>query len=282
MADLIHGNTQTSATKQDLIANLVQRELKFQAKLSPFFMDVSQYCGKGAKTISFPKLSSLTAVDRASGTAGDASVITSTVDQLVLDKAPYIAWIVDPQDAVESVLDWELALAQRAAGAHGRFVDEAIITELETVGVATTTAGAISQAVILEMRKAYLKNFGLMSEATLMISPDEEAVLLAINEFIRADAYGSSNIPDGVIGKIYGLQTIVHNGLAAGQYFVAGKSGLAYGFQQMPMMSEQGANEYGAAAKRVAIDQKFGVKGLEIAQAGVAAGKSALVIKDNN
>jgi hypothetical protein len=282
MADLIHGASgEMNATKQDLIAALVQRELKLQAKLTPYFTDVSQYCVKGAKTIAFPKLTSFTATNRAPGAAGDAGVITSTTDVLDLNQTPYLAWIVDPNENVESVLDFEMAAAQRAATAHGRFVDAAIISELETVGVAVT-AGAISQAVILEMRKNYLKNFGLLSEATLMVSPDDEAIILAINEFIRADAYGSSNIPDGVVGKIYGLQTLVHEGLSSGQFFVAGKPGLAYGFQRSPVMSTQGANEFGSGAMRTALEQKFGVKGLQIAQAGVPAGKSALIIKDGN
>lgn len=283
MADSIHGNTQLSATKQDLIAAIVQRELKQAAILAPYFTDVSRFAVKGAKTISFPKMESFTAVDRASATAGDATVLASTADQLTLDKVPYLAYIVDPQDQVESVLDYELELAGRAASAQGRFVDSAIITELESVGVATTTAGAaITKAIILEMRKAYLSNFGILSEGVLLINPKAESEMLAIDEFVRADAYGSSNIPNGMIGRVYGLQVVMHNSLSDGQYFVAGKSGLAYGFQYGLTMSEQGANEYGASAKRVAMEQKFGVKGMQIAQAGVAAGKSALVIKDNN
>jgi hypothetical protein len=283
MADLIHGaGGELNATKQDLIAALVQRELKFSAKLSPYFTDVSSFAVKGAKTISFPKLSSFTATNRAAGAAGDAAVISSTVDTLDLNQTPYLAWIVDPNENVESVLDFELAAAQRAASAHGRFVDNAIITELETVGVATTTAGAISKSIILEMRASYIKRFGMISDSVLIVSPDDEAVLLAINDFVHAELYGSAVIPNGVIGRLYGIQVVVHEALVANQYYLAGKDGLAYGFQRSPTLSSQGANEFGAGAMRTALEQKFGVKGLQLGQAGVGPTLSALVVKDNN
>lgn len=283
MADAIHGNTQLAATKQDLVAAMVQRELKFQSKLLPFVTDVSQFAVKGAKTVSFPRLGSFTAVDRASGAAGDATVIASTTDQLALDKAAYVAYIVDSQDSIQSVLNYELECAKRAASAHARFVDTTILANVESEAEATTTVAAlITRDVILEMRKKYLKQFGLIGEASLWISPDQEEAMLKISQFTEAQIYGNSNIPSGVIGSVYGIPVIIHAGMSADQYYLVGKSGLAIGFQQSPMMSEQGANEYGAGAKRVAVDQLFGTKGLQIAEAGAAVGKSALMIKDNN
>lgn len=283
MSDLIHGNTQLVATKQDLVAAMVQRELKFQSKLLPFVTDYSSFAVKGAKTVSFPRLASFTAVDRASGVAGDSSLILSSSDQLALDKAAYVAYIIDSQDSVQSVLNYELECAKRAASAHARFVDTTILANVESEAEATaTTAALITRDVVLEMRTKYLKQFGLISEAALWISPAQEEAMLKITQFTEAQIYGNSNIPSGVIGSVYGIPVIVHAGMADAQYYLVGKSGLAIAFQQAPMMSEQGANEYGSGAKRVAIDQLFGTKGLQIAEAGAAVGKSALMIKDGN
>jgi hypothetical protein len=44
-------------------------------------------------------------------------------------------------------------------------------------------------------------------------------------------------------------------------------------------MSTQDANEYGASSKRTAMDQIFGLGGLEIQEQGAPAGKSPLVGK---
>jgi hypothetical protein len=283
MADAIHGSTQLAATKADLVAALVQRELKFQSKLLPFVTDVSQFAVKGAKTISFPRLASFTAVDRASGTAGDATTILSSADQLALDKAAYVAYIVDSQDGIQSVLNYELECAKRAATAHSRYVDEQLIATMESEGEATATVSAlITRDVILEMREKFVKQGGMLDACALIVSPEQETAMLKIAEFTQQQIYGSSAVPSGVIGSVYGMPVVMHRGLTSAQYFLSGKDGVAIGFQQSPMMSEQGANEYGAGAKRVAIDQLFGVKALQIAVEGAAAGKSALIIKDGN
>ena len=282
MADLITGNTQLGPTKQDIIAAIVQKELAFNAKLSGTVTDVSQFAGPGMKSISFPKLSSFTVINRASGVAGDASQLTSAVDTLDLDYNAYVAWIIDSSDEIQSNIQSQIAFAQRAAAAQGRYVDTQIIGELETVGVATTTAGTITRDIVLEMRTSYLQNDGILDEAVWLVSVFQEEALLKVSQFESADVYGSAVIPSGVIGRLYGVPVMIHNGLADAQYFLYGKSGMALGFQKAPSMSQQGANEYGTAAVRVAMDQLFGVSGLELGEKGVAATESPLVIKDNN
>jgi len=282
MADAITGNTELSATKQDVIAAIVQKELKFAAKLVPFVTDLSVYAGKGAKSVKVPKLTSFTVVDRASGAAGDATTLTSSVDTIDLDQNAYVAWIVDSMDEVQTMIDAQIENARRAASAHGRYVDTAIITKAEAVAVATTTAGNISRNIVLEMREAILKRDGDLGMCLFAISPAQETAMLKVDEFTRADIYGSAVVPNGVIGRVYGIPVIVHNGLADAQFFLWEKSGLGIAFQRAPNMSSQPANEYGTSAQRVAMDQLFGVGGLHIAEHGVAAGLSALVVKDNN
>ena len=282
MADAITGNTELSATKQDVIAAIVQKELKFAAKLVPFVTDLSVYAGKGAKSVKVPKLTSFTVVDRASGAAGDATALTSSVDTIDLDQNAYVAWIVDSMDEVQTMIDAQIENARRAASAHGRYVDTAIITKAEAVAVATTTAGNISRNIVLEMREAILKRDGDLGMCLFAISPAQETAMLKVDEFTRADIYGSAVVPNGVIGRVYGIPVIVHNGLADAQFFLWEKSGLDIAFQRAQNMSSQPANEYGTSAQRVAMDQLFGVGGLHIAEHGVAAGLSALVVKDNN
>lgn len=282
MADVITGHTQLSATKQDLIAAVVQRELQFQAKLTPYFTDVSMFCAPGAKQISFPRLTSFTVIDRASGAAGDASALTASVDTMLLDINAYVAWLIDSSDEVQSAIPAKLEFAKRAAAAHGRFVDTQIINELESVGVPTATSGSLTAATILEMQQTLLENDAIPDQIALFIAPAQRTVLLQIAEFRNAEIYGQAVIPSGVIGSVYGMPVVVHNGLAANQYFMAEKGGLAYGFQQQPNYSEQMANEYGSKAMRCVLDQLFGVEGMQKGLKGVLATQSPLVIKDNN
>lgn len=283
MADAITGNTQLVATKQDVISAIVQKELAFQAKMVPYVTDVSAFAVKGSKQISFPKLTGFTVIDRVSGAAGDASVLTASVDSMLLDQNAYCAWIIDSMDEAQTTIAAQIEFARRAAAAHGRYVDTQILARAETVGVATTTAAAlITRDVVLEMRQSIVKATGDLAQCVFVVSPEQETALLKIDEFTRNDVYGQPIIPNGVIGRLYGVPVVIHQGLAAAQYYLWEKSGLAIGFQKGAAMSEQGANEFGTSAKRVAMDQLFGTMGLQLGMAGAGVGLSPLVIKDNN
>ena len=277
------GNTELLATKQDLIAARVQRELQFAAKLSPFFEDVSSFAVKGAKSISFPLLTSFTAPDRASAVAGPTQVLTSSVDTMDLEHRPYVSWVVDMNDEVQSTLNFQLEAAGRSARAHGRRLDNEIILELEAVGVATAVAGAFTYAISLDMRDEYLSREGDMDQAAWIMSGDAEKALLGIDEYKRQDVYGPNGaIRAGQMGTLFGAPVIRHNGLGANTYYLAGKEGLAYGFQRSPAVGSEDAIAYGVGARLWAMDALFGVKGLQIEQAGVGAGLSAHIVKDNN
>lgn len=279
MADVAIGNTQVGATKMDIIAAMVQKELKFKAVLSRYFEDVSAFAIKGAKSITFPKLSSFAVSQRASGTTGNATVITSTGDKLDLNIPAYIAYIIDQNDNVQSVLDWDSVCAERAGAAHARYLDEQLIVGLVAyAGVDLGVVGDITRDAVLDARASVLKADAMMDELTLFISVAQEKAMLKIAEFTQAQIYGSSAVPSGVIGRVYGIPVVMHNGLADGQSFMAAKSGLAYGFQQGIQASEQNANEYGSQAKRVAADQLFGIKGLQLGEKGAAVGTSPLIV----
>lgn len=282
MADVITGNAELVATKQDKISEIVQRELAAAVTLLPTVSDMSALALPGFKQIRFPKLSSFTVTNRASGAAGDASALTSATDDLDLDQNAFVSWIVDNFDEIQANIPVQLEFAKRAAAAQGRFVDGRIVLELEAVGVATTTAGDITRDIVLEMREALLLRNADKNKLVLAIDPTQEAVMLAIAEFTNAELYGSSNIPDGMIGRVYGVPIIMNNQLGTQQYFMYEKEGIAIGFQRRAKMESQPEIEFGTGARRFVIDQLFGLKGLQLGEQGVAAGESALVQKDNN
>lgn len=279
MADAIHGNTQIGATKMEIIAAMVQKELKFKAVLAKYFTDVSAFAVKGAKSITFPKVGSFSVAQRASATAGDATVITATGDKLDLNIPAYIAYIIDQNDNVQSVLDWDQVCAERAGAAHARYLDEQLILGMDSYAGFDLALGAdITRDAVLDARANLLKSDADPSELTLFISVAQEKAMLKIAEFTQAQIYGTSNVPTGMIGSVYGIPVVMHNGLADAQSFMAAKSGLAFGFQQGIQASEQMANEYGSQAKRVAVDQLFGLKGMQLGEKSVAAGKSPLIV----
>ncbi len=264
MPDVITGDTQLGATKQDVIAALVQAELRLSSILLPTVMDVSQFAKKGAKSISFPKFASFLVTERASGTAGDAQTLLSAADKLELDIPAYLAYIIDSNDEMQSTVEVEGLFAKYAATAHGRYVDAKIIAELVANVGFKSVASAVTEDIILNQREFLLANKANMNALTLMISPDQEKLMLKIANFVQAQLYGQSNIPNGVIGRVYGVPVMVHSEAPDATCVMYEKSGLAVGFQKGPTMASQPANEYGAGSVRVAIDQLYGCKALQI------------------
>lgn len=279
MADVITGNTQLAPTKQDLIIALVQKELKFKAQLLPWVTDFSVFAVKGAKSVGVPKLSSFTVENRASATAGTIQALSSAKDVIDLNFNAYVSWLIDSSDEMQTSIDAQMEFAKRAAAAHGRYVDEQIITEALAVAGLNVGPGPVTAGKILAARKFIMQNDGDLGQTVLVVDPTTEEVMLGLDEFKRADIYGSAVIPSGVIGKVYGMPVMVHNGLAASNALVIEKTGLGFAFQKAPAMAEQPEIAYGTAAKRVAIDQLFGVNGLQLGEKGLLATQSPLVVK---
>lgn len=266
-----------NASKMDYISSLVLKELQFKAQLLPKITDVSQFAVKGVKTISFPKLSSFTAVNRAFGTAGNATAISETVDTLTIDKTPYVAYLVDQSSAMQSSIDWDVECAKRGSSALARFVDQEIISTLFGAGVSVTAAGDITYDSVLEMIEELRKAEAEMNMVTLLVSPAQHTALMKLDEYKRADVFGAANLQANVLGYIHGIPVQVHSGLADAQFAMFDKSAVAIGFQAQINMSEQGANEIGAMSKRVAMDAQFGLTALQLGEKGVGATESPLI-----
>lgn len=267
------GNTDLTATKNALIVALVQRELISKAVVMPSILDASAYAVKGSKSISIPRGGSFSVEDRATTAQATLANVTYAVDTIVLDQMSTISWVVDPQDEIESSIDVQADLASRAAKAHAKNFDALVIAGLEADATATTTAGAISKAIFLEMRQLLLSAEADPGQLTFLCGPDSEAVLLGISEFVEADKYGSAVIPNGVLGRLYGVEVRLSTNVAANRFYMYDKEGYGFAFQQQLQMGERMAPEYGSSAKLVVLDCKWGHDKLQ---------NGALLRKDNN
>lgn len=269
--------------KQEVIASLVQRELEFKSKLLPTITDVSNFAVPGASSVSFPKLDSFTANNRAFGAADTEQNLTDTKDQILLDKNRIVSWIVDAKDEVQTSINNVAETAKRAASALARDIDNEIVTMLEADGQATTTAGVISRDIILEMRESLFDAEAEEDSMVLVVGNDSESELLKIAEFTRHDVYGPNEaIRNGRLGTIYGMPVIRRSGIGASTYYMYAKEGAAYAAQSGPQMDSEKDIQYGTGAMRFAMDILYGVDSLQRGLKGAGATESALIFKDNN
>lgn len=285
------GNTELSATKQEIITEIAQRALISASVFMATLRDLSSRAVKGASQISFPKNTSLFTVEnRASATAGTNQLLAFGKDTMDLNVRAHIQWVVDSDDEIESTLDVQAELIDRASREHARDFDDRVITEMEAVGFETTTAAAaITQAIVLEMRTALLNNKARPEMLWLAVDPANEAELLQIDPFVSADQYGRAIVPDGVLGTLYGVKVIVTPELDADEYFMYESDGVGFALQRAPAFDESPEPQFGVNAKLQVLAQKYGIKGLQVdvpgatnAAGGALSGESALVVKDNN
>lgn len=285
MADVITANTELGVTKESLIASIVQKELAFRAKLTPFFTDLSSLAIPGYDRISVPKLSSFTVVDRAEGTKGEASALTASVDTLLLDQNLYVSYIIDSVTALQSNIPAQLEFARRAAAAQARAVDTKLIEEIRNVAFSFINVGAdvnVSYSNLTTMVKELEENDAEMADAVFLVSPAQKEAMFALSEVKQAQNFGQATLPSGVIGTFLGIPVVMHNGLASKELFLCEKSGLAFAFQKGASYGEQPEIEYGVGAMRAAVDQLMGVKGMQLGMKGAGAGKSPLIIGLND
>jgi hypothetical protein len=268
-----------SNTKNDLIVAAVQKNLIEKAVIAPTVSNLSGFAIKGAKSFKVPKLTNFTVVDRAFGSAGDATALTDSHDTINLDFNAYVAYLYDSRDAYQSSIEYQVEAALRASAAHAKYVDQQVIAGLISAADVEVSVASFTtvKEQALELRRQILQNGGDLGKVTLAISLDKEAEMLKEADFIRQDYIGSANVRLGQIGQIYGMPVVISRlltGEGANSMLCYDADGFGLAFQGGVEMSEQMANEYGANSKRVAIDQVFGCGGLQL-----VAGVSPLVGK---
>lgn len=274
--------TQFDATKNDLIVSLAQKYLSDSILMRPYVKDLSMFAVKGAKTISIPKLSGFTVNNRAFNVAGSSQTLNDAVDTIAIDKNAFLQWSEDHSDIIQSTLEYRMMAVERAAKAQGSYVDAQIISGLESVAglsINGATPADVTNADVLDMRE-YIMNAGgveAWNDAVYFVSTDSDKALLKLDQFSKADVYGNSNIPSGVIGYIYGAPVVVHNAIKSQQIICFSKEGYGVAFQRELALAEQDDISIGTQGKKVVMDQLFGTGGLQLEERGAAAGKSPLV-----
>lgn len=266
-------------TKQDLIAALVQKELKESATLVPFVTDLSSLAVKGSKSIKVPKYTSFSVQNRAFGAAASENTpLSDSVDTINIDKNKIVLFGYDAHDEIQSTTNYMVEALKRAASAHGREVNADIIATWDNVASLSINSSPADITVnnILDMREHLMKGFADMGTVVLVIGADQEKALLKLPEFSRWDYRGMAPSPivNGMIGTVYGIPVVINQQVASQQAYMVGKEGSAIAFQMAPRIAEEVSLKYGTGGRLVAVDQLYGVGGLQLGEAGAPAGKS--------
>lgn len=238
MADM--GVTETVAVGQIQIAQSIQMYLQEQSRL----MDkVTAYpVSKGDTSVKIGRAGGFTVGTKAENSAVTAQVITYAADTLALDQHKVIQVRLEDIANLQARPDIVEDILMRMGKDMAYEVDGLIVDKLEAASaaapdhrVAYANATTLGKADILTARKLlHIQNIPF-ADCWIGVSPASESDLLAIDDFVHADKYGSSQgLVAGEIGRIYGARVIMSNAFEQLKTIVWHPTAVAFAFQREP------------------------------------------------
>ena len=222
MADALMGVTETSAASHAEVSKLAQTFLTQQAKLAATITTFSSLAVPGAASIELPRSGGFTVGSKSENTKVDSQIVTWEADTISLDQHRVIQFVLEDKAAIQSNVATVKDAIMKATKALALDMDTKIIVELRLASSSApdhlikftdTTNEDIELGDILAARKLLIDQNIDPRECFMGVGSDQEKFMLAIDNFISAEKYGSNEpILNGEIGKIYGMKVIVHTG----------------------------------------------------------------------
>lgn len=205
--------------QQEKILSVVQKELARKTFMLPLTRNYTSMLGKGNTQVNVPRWGSFDSgiSDHTEDSEITTSKLTTAEDTIVPSDYRALSFAITDLARAESFVSLLPTYTDRMTSAMARDLDtkayEAAYAGVNAAHQLPDSTGAdrISKEDILEMRKTLIKA-NADGQYWCVISPDTEAELLNIDNFIDASKYGSTEfIQRGEIGKIYGVRFIVNN-----------------------------------------------------------------------
>lgn len=278
MADALTGLTEVTATVEQLISADIQEVLTANAVMPGLVMDFSSQAGPGIDRVKIPRFSNFSVNTKSENVAVDAQVNTFSTDSLLLDQHKVIQFLVEDIAELQSKIDVTNAYVQQCGKDMAAERDLYMINALES-GVSAAApdhsrayAGAtIAKADILLARQLLNEAKVPLEDRWGVVSPAEEAALLAISEFVRIDESGGSEaLRNGRIGKLFGFDIYVSAQAEDLKSLFGHKSAMAHATQLMPRTQQM--MDLANLAQRWSVDHIYGAKVLDSGKRHVLLG----------
>ena len=292
--------SQIASAQRAAISSIVLDTLREKAKLVPTIMNKSGEVGPGDKSLAILSASELEsgAIQTPGSSALTSKNLSLSSEVLNLDKHKSIFTRIEDKAILQSVADIRAEVVKAQAAELALQIDADIVDALKRVSGNPTyddggtgevagspqhhlnMVGDISDGTntmklddVLTAR-SLLRKQNLMFDSDdyyMLISPDREKDLLALDDFKNADKFGGpSAIVSNSIGRIYGFNVIVHNGagIAADDVICYHRDHVAMAMQ-MDVKAEQNRAPLEFQAEDFTLSVLYGVKVLRSGKAGV-------------
>lgn len=233
-----------NAAQLDAIKKEVQENYYKRAVVAQTIVNASSMVAPGSKSITFPTVSSAAMQDKTAGVALSDAGFTLDGDVMNLDKNKAIYTTIEDRSELQTVPNLGATVVREFAKAWVDQLESDVIAEIKNVSTAAPdhliplddgVGTEITQSQILEARKLLNDQKLPMSERFIALSTKQEKAMLSIADFVRADSYGNaSGLVNGTIGRIYGMDVVIANGLGDDEAVVYHKDHMAWASQQTP------------------------------------------------
>lgn len=266
------GQTTTTGNvfRPNVWANDVMDFLKSELVLLPRIKHYDSEAAKYGATVEVPFVPAGSANDKAANTQVTLNGDTATKVTITINKHKESSYLVEDILGIQSKYELRSEFTKAAAYAIAEAVDSDILTELKdgstntalgTFGVALTDDILVDAKVTLDNAKAP------NSDRTFAVDPFQHGQLLKIDNFVRYDALGKSNIENGFVGRAFGFDVVMSQNIPfvdtttdehTGVAFHKDAVGIAH--QLKPRTQAQYKQEY--LGWLLTVDTVYGVKTL--------------------
>lgn len=277
MADM--GVTETVAVGQVTVSASIQSYLVEQAKLLD---KISLYpVAKGETSVKIGRAGGFTVDDKAENTGVTAQVITYAADTLALDQHKVIQVRLEDIANIQAKPAIVEDILFRMGKDMAYKLDTLIVTKLEAASAsapdhrrAYANAATLGKADILLARELLQIQHVPFNECWIGVSPGSENDLLAIDDFVHADKYGSSQgLVNGEIGRIYGARVVMSVAFADLKTIVWHPTAVAFGMQREPNFDSD--KDLPNLAMLYSVDALYGAVTLDSGKRQVMLGTAA-------
>jgi hypothetical protein len=266
------GQTTTTGNvfRPNVWANDVQDFLKSALVLLPRIKHYDSEVASYGQSLEVPFVPSGVANDKAANTQVTLNGQTATKISILINKHKESSYLIEDILGIQSKYNLRSEFTQAAAYAIAEAIDTDILTELKA-GSTNTALGAfgtsltynlvVDAQVVLDTAKAPT------SDRTLAIDPYQYGQLLKIDNFVRYDALGKSNIENGRVGKVINFEVVMSQNIPFVDTTVDEHTGMAFhkdavaiAHQAKPRTQAQYKQEY--LGWLLTVDTVYGVKTL--------------------
>ena len=271
--------TQVDAGIMERVSSTIQDLLIQEAVLMPTVMN--ERAQPGEDRIKLTRAGRFTVQNKVDDTDVTAQTITYAADNIDLDQYKVIQVAVEDKANVQFTPNLVEDVVMRMAKEMALDIDNYLISQLRLVSTAApdhalayANATDFKKADVLAARALLHAQNVPFGECFIGVSPTSEASLLAVDDFVHADKYGSAEgLRNGELGKLYGATVIMHTSMLDAETLIWHPSHVGFGMQIAPKFERERKVE--KLADLYSLSQLYGATVLDSGVRGVLLGTAA-------